>query len=133
MREVRILAVEKVYKKVDWWILSRCFARPKNVHGYHQETNKLFPIHCRQIVVYLRCNVLFKNIFIFACTKFNVLTHKHSCFKRFSQKWRFLVQFLTAPYVAVMYALLQLYSVNYCHIRFFCCTQYCIINFDFNP
>ena len=34
--------------------------------------------------------MLFKNIFIFACTKFNVLTHKHSCFKRFSQKCRFL-------------------------------------------
>ena len=45
----------------------------------------------------------------------------------------FLVQFLTAPYVAVMYALLQLYSVNYCHIRFFCCTQFYNINFEFNP
>ena len=45
----------------------------------------------------------------------------------------FWYNFVTAPYVAVMYALLQLYSVNYCHIRFFCCTQYCIINFEFNP
>ena len=33
--------------------------------------------------------MLFKNIFIFACTNFNVLTHKHSCFKRFSKKMTF--------------------------------------------
>ena len=33
--------------------------------------------------------MLFKNIFIFACTKFNVLSHKHSCFKRFFPKMTF--------------------------------------------
>ena len=60
LHSVWILAVEKVYKKVDWWILSRCFERPQNVHGYHLQTNKIFSIHRRQIVVYLRCNVLFK-------------------------------------------------------------------------